>query len=237
MNPSNYINFGSQQNWTDSLVSSFQQVWNNVAGFVPALIVAIIVLFIGWIIGMALGSLVNQIVKTLKVDKLFEKTEFKKVLEKSKINLDSGAFLGAVVKWIIILAFLMASTEILNLPQITVYIGDVLGYLLNVIAAVIILGIGIFLANFVYKVVKSSLELAKMSSASFVAALAKWAILIFAFIAALAQLRIATYFLNVLFIGIVAFLAIAGGLAFGMGGQDTAKELLHKIKDDISEEK
>ncbi len=235
MTPYDYAATAGTQNWSGTVVSSFQQVWGSIASFVPALIVAIVVLIIGWIIAVAIGSLVAQVIRALKVDKLVEKTELKRALEKSKIHLDSGALLGSLVKWIIILGFLMASTEILSLPQITGYIGQVLGYLLNVVVAAIILGIGVALANFAQKFVKASLELAKLSSASLIATMAKWAILIFAFLAALSQLQIATYFINTLFMGIIAFLAIAGGLAFGIGGQDTARDFLHNLKREVSD--
>ena len=235
MTPYDYAATAGTQNWSGTVVSSFQQVWGSIASFVPALIVAIVVLIIGWIIAVAIGSLVAQVIRARKVDKLVEKTELKRALEKSKIHLDSGALLGSLVKWIIILGFLMASTEILSLPQITGYIGQVLGYLLNVVVAAIILGIGVALANFAQKFVKASLELAKLSSASLIATMAKWAILIFAFLAALSQLQIATYFINTLFMGIIAFLAIAGGLAFGIGGQDTARDFLHNLKREVSD--
>lgn len=78
MTPYDYAATAGTQNWSGTVVSSFQQVWGSIASFVPALIVAIVVLIIGWIIAVAIGSLVAQVIRALKVDKLVEKTELKR---------------------------------------------------------------------------------------------------------------------------------------------------------------
>jgi len=123
---------------------------------------------------------------------------------------------------------------VLGLTQLSEFLDGLVAYLPNVIAAVAILIIGILVANLLYSIVKNASESAKLKSSSFLASLTKWSIFVFAFIAALVQLKIAADLLTVLFTGIVVMIAIAGGLAFGLGGKDAARDIINKIKGNIS---
>lgn len=220
-------------NWLDILTSSFQASWVAVIGFVPNIIGAIIVFIIGWIIAVGLGKLVKQVVDAIKVDQLLEKMGVKEVLEKADLRLDSGAFVGALVRWFLIIVFLLAATEILRLPEVTGFLRDVLLYVPNIIIAVVIMLAAVLLANVLHRIVKAAVSAAGLSSADFLATLTRWAIFVFAFLAALIQLGIAPALINTLITGLVAMLAIAGGLAFGLGGKDYASQLIEKVRRDI----
>jgi hypothetical protein len=91
--------------------------------------------------------------------------------------------------------------------------------------------------NFVYNVVKGSSRAAGVMSATLLATLSKWAIVVFGFLAAMIQLGIAVSLVNTIFIGIVAALSLAIGLSFGLGGKDEASAILKKIREEISEKK
>ena len=110
-----------------------------------------------------------------------------------------------------------------------------LAYLPDAFIAVIILLVGMLLGSFVYDVVNTAVSAAKLGGAAILAGICKWAIVVFAFIAALQQLDIAQELLQTLTTGLVAMLALAGGLAFGLGGQSHAKHVLDKLKSDISQ--
>lgn len=142
--------------------------------------------------------------------------------------------LGWIIKWFLIVVSLIAATDVLGWDQVTDYLKQIVLYLPNVIIAVIMLFFGTVLANFVHRVVKSAVAAAKLASADFLAGLARWAILVFTFMASLIQLQIAEDLIRVLFTGFVAMLALAGGLAFGLGGKDYAARVLDKLKRDIS---
>lgn len=220
-------------NWLDILTSSFQASWVGVIGFVPNIIGAIIVFIIGWIIAVGLGKLVKQVVDAIKVDQLLEKMGVKEVLEKANLRLDSGAFVGALVRWFLIIVFLLAVTEILRLPEVTGFLRDVLLYIPNIIIAVVIMLAAVLLANVLHRIVKATVSAAGLASADFLATLTRWAIFVFAFLAALIQLGIAPALINTLITGLIAMLAIAGGLAFGLGGKDYASQLIEKVRRDI----
>jgi len=156
------------------------------------------------------------------------------VLSRAGFNLDSGAFIGGLVRWFVIIIFLIASIDVLGLTQVNVFLREVvLGYLPNVVVAALILIVAAVIADAVYKLVVGSARAANIPSAHFMGGVAKWAIWIFAILAALGQLGIAGAFAQTLFTGLVAMLALAGGLAFGLGGKESASRYLDRLRGDI----
>lgn len=225
----------SVQTWGEAITLSLLNLWERFVNFLPSLIGAVLVFVAGWIVAVALGKVVEHIFKMIKVDDVMEKAGTKARLQKAGVQLNVARFLGGLVKWFLILVFLMAATDILRLVQVTNFLNSIILYLPNVVVAAVILAIAFLVANFVYAAVKGSTKVAGIVSATLLATMAKWAIVIFGFLAALIQLGIAASLINTLFIGLVAMLALAGGLAFGLGGKDEAALILKKIRQEITE--
>ncbi len=213
------------------------ELWDTVIAYLPNLLGAILVFLIGVIVAHVLRTVVIKVVTLLRIDELAKRLEITSQFDRVGLRLHIGGLLGWIVKWFFIVIALIAATDILGWDQVTDYLGQVVLFIPNVIIAVIILLAGILLGNFVQNVVKSSVEAAKLESADFLSGVAKWAILVFTFMAALVQLQIAPELIRVLFTGLVAMLALAGGLAFGLGGKDHANKFLDRLKRDISSEK
>jgi len=224
------------QTWTEIVTASLQTLWSGFIGFLPNLLGAIIVFIIGWLIASVLGKLTIQIIRLLRIDNILEKIGFKKSIERANLKLDSGKFLGEIVKWFFIIVFLMAATDILNMSQVTEFLRQILLYIPHLIVAILILLAAVLIANFLQKLVKASVEAAGLKSANFLATVTKWAILVFAILAALLQLGIVPSLIQTIFTGVVAALVISTGLAFGLGGRDLATQILNKIKKDVSGE-
>lgn len=223
------------QGWSDVLATSFQSLWFGVADFIPRLVLAVIVFIIGWIVAVSLGKTVSQILVFLKIDRVLQKTGIEEPLARGGLRLNSGAFIGGLVKWFFLVVFLVASVDILGLNQVTAFLKDVvLLYLPNVIVAALILLAAAILADTLQKVTTSSAKAARLKSANFLGGIVKWAIWLFAIMAALSQLGIAGLMIQTLFTGLVAMLAIAGGLAFGLGGKESATRLIEKLRGDFS---
>ncbi len=221
------------QTWGDVILVSLQQVWATVAVFLPRLIGAVIVFIIGWVVAMALGKLVEQIVRSLRVDSLLERLEVHQALERGGMRLNTGAFLGGLVKWFLIVVFLLASLNILGLGDVSNFLRDVLLYLPRVVVAALILIIAALVAETVERTVRATVESAGMKG-GLVGAVARWSIWVFAIIAALLQLGIAVQLIQTLVTGVIAMIALAGGLAFGLGGKDMAGDILAKVRREIS---
>src|SRR3989344_4468489 len=99
--------------WSDVLTVSFQNLWVGVINFVPNLVIAIIILLIGWLIGALLGRAVWQVFKSLRIDEALRRAGLESVLRRGGVDLDSGAFVGALVKWFVIVIFLVAAFDVL----------------------------------------------------------------------------------------------------------------------------
>jgi hypothetical protein len=216
------------------LQDSFLELWQGLIAFLPQFTGALLVFVFGLIMALVLQRVVEKVIKILKIDDLAKKFEIPQMFEKYGLHFSIGKLLGWIIKWFLIVLALIAATDILGWDQVTDYLKQIVLYLPNVIIAVIMLFFGTVLANFVYKIVKSAVTAAKLSSSDFLAGLARWSILVFAFMAALIQLQIAEELIRVLFTGFVAMLALAGGLAFGLGGKEHAAKVLDKLKKDIS---
>lgn len=223
--------------WSEVLSLSFRDLWIGVIGFVPNLIVALIIVLLGWGIGVLLGRVVAQIIKTIKVDEALRKAGVESFLNRGGLNLNSGAFLGGLVRWFVILVFLIAALDVLHLSQVTVFLGDILNYLPQVIVAVLILIAAGLVADAMKKLVLSSAMTADISSAGFLATVTKWTIWIFAILVALSQLGIAAGFVQTIFTGLVVALSLGLGLSFGLGGQEAASRVVEKLSKEISSKK
>ena len=221
--------------WGDVIRASFQDIWVGVVNFIPNLIAAVVLFLVGWLIAVLLGKLVAQIIKTIKLDVALRAAGFDKVVEKAGFTLSSGGFLGALVKWFFIVVALVASLDILGLKTVTGYLSTVvLTYLPNVIVAALILLVSVVIAEAIKKLVVSSAKAADISSPAVLGEISKWAIWIFAFMAALSQLEILNNFIQPLFIGVFAAISLALGLSFGLGGRDAAAKFIEKTKENVS---
>ncbi len=222
------------QTWGDAFTYSLQGIWASFINFVPAFLFAVIIFIIGWVIGTIIGKAIDQVIGALKIDKMLEGAGIDGVMQKAGMRLNIGGFIGAVVKWFIIVVFLVASLDILQLTAVTDFLkNDVLGYLPHVIVAALVLVVATVIADFMGKVVASSAKAANVRSANFLGTLVRYAIWIFAFIVALSELGIAAGYMQILFTGLVAMLAIAGGLAFGLGGKEWANGAISHLSDRV----
>lgn len=222
--------------WADVLSQSFQNLSFGLITFIPNLIIAIIIFIVGWLVGVGLGRVVKQIVDALRVDSALRSTGIERVLSRAGFELSSGAFLGFLVKWFFIIVFLIASLQVLGLTQVNEFLSIVvLGYLPQVIVAVLILLVAVVVAEAAEKVVVGSAKAASLHSAGFLGKVARYAILTFAILAALAQLNVATAFVQTLFTGVVIAFSLAIGLAFGLGGQASAARYLDHLHSEMKD--
>ncbi|PIQ91571.1 MAG: hypothetical protein COV70_03025 [Parcubacteria group bacterium CG11_big_fil_rev_8_21_14_0_20_39_22] len=222
------------ETWNQVLRESFTEMWVGIAEFLPNLIIALVIFLIGWAIGGLLGRVVAQIVRAIKVDSVLRGAKIEEVLQRAGFKLDSGEFLGALVKWFIIVVFLVASLDVLGLTQVNSFLEEVvLLYLPQVIVAVLILLAAALIADALQKIVVGAAQAAGVTEANFLGVAAKWAIWIFAILAALFQLGIASVFVQTLFTGVVVALALGFGLAFGLGGRDAAAKFIERVKGEM----
>lgn len=219
------------QSWTDVVVGSLQNLWWGFMAFIPNIVGAIVVLIIGFIVAAGLAALVEKILESVRLDSFLEKIGLKPVFERASLKIRAAYFFGRLIYWFVIIAFLSAIANSLGLYPLSGFLVSIWNYLPNVIEAVLIMLAALVLAHFLRRVVTASVMSAKLHSGPFLGSLTWWAITVFGFLAALAQLNIATAIIETIITGFIAMLALAGGLAFGLGGKDYANHLLGKLKD------
>ena len=216
---------------------TLQQSFNNLlwatVNFLPNLVLAIIIFVIGWFLGVLIGRVIAQAVRAIKVDHALKAAGVEEVVNRAGWSLNSGEFIGALVKWFIIIVFLLAALSAMGLTSVTLFLQlGLLPYLARVIVAVLIIAIAAVVAQLAQSVVTGSARAAGVSSAGFAGTVAKWAIWVFAILAALDQLGV-TPFVKTIFTGVVVALSIAFGLAFGLGGQEAAARFIERTRDDM----
>jgi uncharacterized spore protein YtfJ len=198
-----------------------------VVEFIPRLFFALVIFAIGWILGALLERLVEAIFKGLKVDAGLKSAGFEDVVKRAGHNLNSGLFVGAIVKWFIIVVFLIASFDMLHLNRVTDFLNEVVGYLPQVIAAVLILIVAVIVGSALQKIVVASARAAHVKMAELLGRVTKWTVWILAILTALFNLGIAPWIQNII-TAVVAGAALAFGLAFGLGGKDAASKAIEK---------
>ena len=212
------------------VLDSFTEFWSGFTSFIPTLLLAIALLFAGFIFAWLFEVIFRKIMKFLMFERVFEKIGLKALFEKAGLKISFTKLLSNLVYWFVLIVFLASVVNVLGLTQLSVFLDNLVAYLPNVIAAVAILIIGILVANLLHGVVKHSTESAQIASSRFLSLLTKWSICTFALIAALVQLKIAPDLLKILFTGFVIMISLGGGLAFGLGGKDLARDILSKLK-------
>jgi hypothetical protein len=222
------------QTWSDVIVGSFQSLWGSFVRVVPTIVFALVILILGWIVALSLEQLIARLLKLVKLNEGLDRTGVLSAFKRAGMKVDVAALLGALVRWFVFFVFLMAVADVLNLDAFNAFLRQVLLYIPNIILAALILLVAAIGGDLLERLVAGSVRAAGFSYDAFVGAVARWSVFIFGVIAALQQLGIASALLQTIVTGIVAMVAIAGGLAFGLGGREMAADFLDKIRRRIS---
>lgn len=220
--------------WVLSVIQPFLQ---GLVSFVANLILAIVVFIIGYLISVGVGKIITEILKSVRFNKLFEKEGWSRALHRANISVNPSEFIGAIVKWVFVIVSLLVAVDILKLAQFGVILTQVLNYLPNVVVAALIFVSAVIISDIVEKVVRVAVERMKLGYGYLVSSIVTWAIWIFTIFLVLDQLLpssglIATLY-NAIVYGVVGAVALGVAIAIGLGGKDTASEIIMDIKNKI----
>lgn len=221
--------------WGDVFTTSFQELWYGFVQFAPKLIVAILLFIIGWVLGSILARAFEQVLGALKIDRLFQSVGADNLFRKAGMTLNTGYFIGQIVRWFVIVLFLLASLDLVGLHDVSVFLrDDVLAFLPRVIIAVFILIIATVVADFVSKLVIAGTKTMNVHSAHMLGTIVRYTIWVFALIIAIGQLQIADPYMPTLFTVLIGAIGLALALSFGLGGRDAAARFIAKLGDETS---
>jgi hypothetical protein len=218
----------------NAIEASFVSIFTGFIEALPAILLALLLFIAGLIIGAFLGKAIKQILTRVGLNNALHNDAVQKASKRAGYDFNLAGFIAFLVKWFVIIVFTVAALQVLGLAEIQAFLTGVVAYLPQVLAAVIILLIGGVLGEFLQNLVQASARTAHVRSANTLGIVARWAIWVFAAIAALSQLGIADYFLQTFFTGIIVAAALAFGLAFGLGGRDAAARYLERMQSQIS---
>jgi hypothetical protein len=218
----------------DTVRLSLENLWAQLLSFLPALIGAVVIFIIGLIIATVLARIVERLVYYLKVDTLLRRLGVESYFQRANVKLNVGFFIGRVVYWFIVIAFLLAASDMLGFVAFSSFLNNVLAYIPSVLVGVLIVLASLVAANFLKKLVIVSISGAHLSHAKGLGALTWWIVFIFGFLTGMVQIGVAVTVINTLITGFIAMLAIAGGLAFGLGGRERAAKFIDRVGDEIN---
>jgi hypothetical protein len=210
--------------WGEALFASLTNALYTFLAAIPLVIAALLIILIGWVISNVLARIVREILERAGADRLFAE-HGGAVYGTRSSAIQPSVVTAEIVKWIVRFIFLVGAANVLGLTQVSVLLNDVLRWIPNLIVAAIILLIAPLLARFVRGAIEVGAGQMGFSNAPLLGRVAEIAIVAFAVLIAINQLGIAADLINILFIGLVAAIALAFGLAFGLGGRDVAARI------------
>ena len=211
----------------NSVSDTLLSLLNEVLLYIPKVISAAILLIIGYIIARIVRGALTKGLRLVHFDQVADRAGITAMLQRAGTNMDGARLLATIVFWWIFLMFIENALNALALPTITAYLNAILGYLPRVFAAVLIVLVGALIANVVAGAIRGATVETGTTMSGLLGALARWFILLFAVLAAVTQLGIAQSMIFILFACAVGMVALAGGLAFGLGGRETAAQIIN----------
>lgn len=219
--------------WSAITTESIDTYWTRIVDFLPSMIGSIVIIIIGILIARLLKWAVITVLESVKIQNFFDKVNFTALMKKAGFNFKAPQVSGEFINWLTIIIFLIPAANILGLSRVATLLDNFISYIPNVAIAVIIILIGSLFTNFIAQIVKAAATGIGATTASVLSTLTRYILYIFIAFAAFFELAIPGYLINMTFTGLIAALAIAFGLSFGLGGQTASSDLIKKIRDDF----
>ncbi len=213
---------------SEAIVYSLYNALMRFVSFLPALIGAVIILIVGWFIAGLLANLIERGLKAIGLERAVAHSGIGDFVERSGTKMSISGVIATLVKYFIFLIFVQAAANVIGIPQLTEIINRIILFIPNVVVAMAIIVIGSVIAKFLSGLVRSSVSELGVGNPNLLATLTNYIVIGFAVIAAIDQLGIAATLVNTLLIGLIGSVALAIGLAFGLGGRDVAAQLTQK---------
>ena len=212
--------------WGAAIMTSLTAALSMFLAAIPRVIGFLVILIIGWLIAGALAAAVAALLRAVRFNDLAGRAGLSGFVQNMGIRKDTAGVLADIVKWFVRLLVLVVAFDALGLPAVSVVLQQFLLWIPNLIVAVVILVIAGLAANALGDLVRGSTAQAGLSNPDLLATVVRVAVWSFGIVVAVNQIGIAQTLVNTLFMGFMGALALAAGLAFGLGGRDTAAQIV-----------
>ena len=223
--------------FTETLMASFRDAFSMILSAIPRILGFIVVVAIGWFVSTILARAVTGLLRAIRFDELAQKSGLADFLSKMGTGTDPAGVVAGLVKWLVRIVVLLVAFDVLGLPAVSDVMRQLLLWLPNLVVAIFVLFIGGIAARALGNIVRGATAESGFSNPETLANVVRTAVWAFAIVVAINQLGIATNLINTLFTGFVGALAVALGLAFGLGGRDLASRTLENWYDQAQEAK
>lgn len=217
---------GAVSNWQEAVWVAGANVLSGFFGFLPSFLGALVIFLFGLILAKWSKALVVKVLGLIKLDKLLRKGGLEPYFKKAEVRVKAEEFIGEATRWLVIVVFFMAAANVLGLTTVSGVLNTLLGYLPNIISAVLVLTVGVLLGGLVENLVKGAVNQVDKKTSRLLSKIASYLVVIVATLAAINELGIAQSLINTLFIGVVATLTLGVGLAIGLGAKDLVSQML-----------
>jgi len=209
------------------LLESVRESLHQVGAFLPRLLLAVVILVLGWLVAKAVRFAIVKGLRAINFNVVTDKAGVDQFLKQGGANIDTVRVLGSLAYWLVILAALMVASNSLDLAYVTDLIGRIVLFLPKVMFAVVILVFGAYFARFVGSALTKYLHENRVGEAGLIGRLALYAIMVFVIMIALDQMGLGDI-IRQAFLIIIAAIALGLALAFGLGGQKRAADLIER---------
>jgi mechanosensitive ion channel-like protein len=212
--------------WGAALATSLATALSLFLGAIPRVIGFLVILVIGWLISGALAAGVAALLRAIKFNVLAQNSGFQGFIQNMGLRTDASGLLANIVKWFVRLIVLVVAFDALGLPAVSQVLQQFLLWIPNLVVAVVVLVIAGLAANALANLVRGATAQAGFDNPDVLATIARVAVWAFGIVVAVNQIGVAQELVNTLFMGFVGALALAAGLAFGLGGRETAGQIV-----------
>src|SRR5215213_9304086 len=210
------------QSQSEGMFQPLQNALSTFLSYIPQLVGAIVILIIGYIVAKVLQAVVGRVLQAIGFDGWMEKGGIKQFFDRAETNQTPHSILGQLVFWFVFIIAITMAADALGIPQVSAVLAQLIAYIPQIIAAILILILAALLANFISGIVRGATGSDMLSS------IARYAIIVYAVFAALTQLGIAVQLTANTFLIVLGAVALAAALAFGIGGREVARDILEK---------
>lgn len=214
--------------WSEAMMTSLTAAMALFFSAIPKILGFLLIVLVGWFVASVIDRGLTALLRSVRFNELSDRAGLTDFIDKMGMNTDPAGMIGLVVKWFVRLIALAVAFDALGLPAVSDVLRQLLLWLPNVVVALVVLVIGGLAARALSNVVRGSASEAGLSNANFLAKISSAVVWAFAIVVAVNQIGIATELVNTLFMAIVGALALGLGLAFGLGGRETAGEIVRK---------
>ena len=211
---------------TDRFSDSVNELWDAVGGYLPELLGSLVLIVLALLVAKLLQALVEKILKVVGVDRLTQSSSVARSLKTAEVNVDVVSAAGRITFWVVILVFALTIADVLGLTAMGDVIRDLVDYLPNVLAAVIVLTVTVAGARLVRDVLRAALVRMRVDFGHQVSSMAFYVLALFGVVMAFDQLGFDTTILTANLTVIVAGVVLALALAFGLGGREVAGRII-----------